>query len=44
MKVKFKKLIPKAQAPKFAHKGDAGADFGYPQIRGHHRNGFPFHG
>ena len=26
MKVKFKKLIPKAQAPKFAHKGDAGAD------------------
>lgn len=26
MKVRFKKLIPMAQAPKFAHKGDAGAD------------------
>ena len=26
MKVKFKKLIPTAQAPKFAHRGDAGAD------------------
>lgn len=26
MKVRFKKLIPTAQAPKFAHKGDAGAD------------------
>lgn len=26
MKVRFKKLIPMAQAPKFAHQGDAGAD------------------
>lgn len=26
MKVKFKKLNPRAQAPKYAHVGDAGAD------------------